>query len=121
MNTSKTVNNIKYTRNQRVYKLISGLIDSYYFDVQEPYVIDHCRAWVNNIERVKTYITEDVKIVCPVRDVTEVLTSFITLMNRNTKEPNFVDIELQKLGYPPTDDNRCEYLMGPDGIVYQAL
>lgn len=112
---------LAYKKPESAYKLISGLIDSYYFDVQEPFIIDHCRAWVNNIERARTYITEDVKILCPVRDVTEVLTSFITLMHRNTKEPNFVDIELEKLGYPPTDDNRCEYLMGPDGIVYQAL
>ena len=84
-------------------------------------IIDHNRAWPNNIERIKAYITPNPKIICPVRDVLEVLTSFITMIHRNSDEVSFVDDYLIEKGFTVDDDNRCQYLMGDDGIVDQAL
>ena len=95
--------------------------DSYYFNVDKPVIIDHNRAWPNNIERIKAYITPNPKIICPVRDVLEVLTSFITMIHRNSDEVSFVDEYLIEKGFTVDDDNRCQYLMGDDGIVDQAL
>ena len=34
---------------------------------------------------------------------------------------NFIDEQLVKLNIPISDDNRCEYIAGPDGILGQSL
>ena len=64
-----------YPKPQNAHKIISSFIENQYYEREEEIIIDHCRAWPNNIERIKTYITPNPKIICPVRDVVEVLTS----------------------------------------------
>lgn len=110
-----------YPKPKSAYKVISSVIEDYYFDVEKPIVIDHCRAWSNNIEMLKAFITPNPKIICPVRNITEVLTSFITMIHRNSDQISFIDQHLIDRGLPITDDNRCDYLMSKDGIVEQAL
>lgn len=110
-----------YQKPQNAHKIISSFIENQYYEREEEIIIDHCRAWPNNIERLKTYITPNPKIICPVRNITEVLTSFITMIHRNSDEFNFIDKALIDGGFSVDDDNRCQYLMGDDGIVEQAL
>ena len=43
------------------------------------------------------------------------------MIHRNSDELNFVDQALMDGGFTVDDDNRCQYLMGDDGIVEQAL
>lgn len=110
-----------YPKPKSAYKIISGMLDNFYFDIEQPVVIDHCRAWSNNIERLKTYVTPNPKIICPVRDVLEILTSFIDLIERNNDQVSFVDKHLLENGFEPNNDNRCEHLMSDNGIVGQSL
>lgn len=110
-----------YPKPKSAYKIISSIIDNYYDEVERPIVIDHCRAWSNNIEMIKTFITPMPKIICPVRNITEILTSFITMIRRNSDQVSFIDQYLIENNLPVTDDNRCHYLMSKDGIVEQAL
>ncbi len=110
-----------YPKPKSAYKIISSYIENYYFDREEPVIIDHCRAWTNNIERIKTYITPNPKIICPVRDIVEILTSFITMVHRNDDQVSFIDQHLIEKGVTVDDDNRCQYLMSDEGIVEQAL
>ena len=112
---------IGYPKPENAYKIIRSYVENYYYNIDKPVIIDHNRAWPNNIERIKAYITPNPKIICPVRDVAEVLTSFITMIHRNSDEVSFVDEYLIEKGYTVDDDNRCQYLMGDDGIVDQAL
>ncbi len=110
-----------YPKPKSAYKIIGSYIDNYYFDREEKIIIDHCRAWPNNIERIKTYITPNPKIICTVRDVVEILASFISLIHRNSDQVSFIDKHLLENGVTVDDDNRCKYLMSPDGIVDQSL
>jgi len=112
---------LAYPKPKSAYKIVSSIIDNYYFDVEKPVVIDHCRAWSNNVERIKTYITPNPKIICPVRDVVEVLASFIDMIHRNKDEVSFIDHYLIDSNLEVNDDNRCHYLMSKEGIVEQAL
>ena len=70
---------------------------------------------------LKTFITSNPKIICPVRNVVEVLTSFITMIHRNSDQVSFIDKSLIEKGLPVNDDNRCHFLMSKEGIVEQAL
>lgn len=110
-----------YPKPQNAYKIISSFIENYYYEREEDIIIDHCRAWTNNIERIKTYITPNPKIICPVRDIAEILTSFITMVHRNDDQVSFIDQHLIEKGVTVDDDNRCQYLMSDEGIVEQAL
>ena len=102
---------IGYPKPENAYKIIRSYIENYYYNVDKPVIIDHNRAWPNNIERIKAYITPNPKIICPVRDILEVLTSFITMIHRNSDEVSFVDEYLIEKGYTVDDDNRCQYLI----------
>ena len=110
-----------YPKPKSAHRVISSIIEDYYYEVNKPIIIDHCRAWSNNIQMLKTFITSNPKIICPVRNVTEILTSFITMIRRNSDQVSFIDQHLIEKGFEINDANRCHYLMSKDGIVEQAL
>lgn len=112
---------LAYPKPEQHHKIISSVIDNYYSERLEPIVCDKCRAWPNNVDRIQKYITKTPKILCPVRDVLEILASFIQMIHRNSNQLSFVDKALIEKGYALTDDNRCDYLMSPEGIVDQSL
>lgn len=112
---------LAYEKPKNAHKIIKSYIENYYYEREEDIIIDHCRSWPNNIERIKTYITPNPKIICPVRDVLEILTSFIDMIHRNSDQISFIDEHLMKKGFTVDDDNRCKYLMSDDGIVEQSL
>ena len=91
-------------RPKSAYNLIKCMPDNYHCDIKKPIIIEHNRAWVNNIERIKAYITPNPKIICTVRDVLEVLTSFITMIHRNSDQVSFIDQELIKKNISVNDD-----------------
>jgi len=107
-------------------KIISSIPYQYYGDVSNPVVFDKNRAWPSRIEHIEGYLQQEAKIICPVRSVDEILTSMIMMIRRNPfKEGqsriNFIDEQLVKLNVPINDDNRCEVVAGPNGILGQSL
>lgn len=112
---------LAYPKPKQADLIISSAIDNFYSDIDKPYVVDKCRAWPNNVERITKYITDDVKIICPVRDPIDILASFIALVHRNPNEVSYIDKWLIERNIPINDLNRCEYLMSPDGIIDQSL
>ena len=101
---------LAYPKPDQHHKIISSVIDNYYSDRNEKYVIDKCRAWTNNVDRIKKYITKTPKILCPVRDVLEILASFIEMIH-----PDIFKETLYTL--PEIIDNLYN-LKAPDGTYY---
>ncbi len=112
---------LAYPKPAQHHKIISSVIDNYYSDIDKPIVVDKCRAWPNNVDRLQKYITKTPKILCPVRDMVEILASFIQMIHRNPNQVSFIDKALKDYGYDVNDNNRCDYLMCPEGIVEQSL
>ena len=110
---------------QGCYDVLSNMMDHFYSNIMEKEgkskIIEFNRAIPNNIERFRTYIKEDVKIVCPVRSIPEILASFISLIHKNSDKVSFVDQYLIDNKIEVNDDTRCDYLMSDYGIVGQAL
>ena len=110
---------------QGCYDVLSNMMDHFYHNIMEKEgkskIIEFNRAIPNNIERFRTYIKDDVRIVCPVRSIPEILASFISLIHRNSDKVSFVDQYLIDKGIEVNDDTRCDYLMSDYGIVGQAL
>jgi len=115
-----------YPKPEQGHSIISNVINQFYDDIKKPVVVDKNRAWVARVPYIEGYIGQKAKIICPVRNIDEILTSMITMIRRNPYKEgnpriNFIDEQLVKLNIPINDDNRCEYIAGPDGILGQSL
>lgn len=55
-----------------------------YHDTNKPVVIDKSRAWVHSIEMIESITGKPAKIICPVRNMTEVLASFEKLYRKGS-------------------------------------
>lgn len=112
---------LAYPKPEQAAMIISNIIHQYYFDVKKPVVFDKNRSWVDRIHYIEGYLRVTPKIICPVRNIDEILASFISLHRRNPYEVNgkinFIDDMLIKSNVLLTDDNRCELLMSESGIV----
>lgn len=105
--------------------LISSVLDQYYSDTDKPVVFEKNRSWVNRIDYINGYFgIENPKILYPVRNVSEILASFISMIHRNphivNERLNFIDQSLVQQGIPLNDENRCRAIAGP-GILGQSF
>jgi sulfotransferase len=115
-----------YPKPEQVHQIISNIIRQFYGDVNQEVIIDKNRAWTARVPYIEGYIEQKAKIICPVRDIDEILTSMIMMIRRNPYKEgnpriNFIDEQLVKINVPLTDDNRCEYIAGSEGILGQSL
>lgn len=114
-----------YPKPQQAGEIIANVIKHYYSDVDKPVIIDKNRSWVNRMHYIPGYFGIEPKIICPVRNIDEILASFIAMHKRNPVDANgrinFIDEMLVKTNTPLTDDNRCEFLASPNGILGQSV
>lgn len=60
---------------ENLKRVLASALYSYH-DTNKPVVIDKCRAWVHSIEMIEAITGKRAKIICPVRNMTDVLASF---------------------------------------------
>jgi sulfotransferase len=90
-----------------------------YHNVNKPIIIDKSRGWTNQITHIQDYITKTPKIICTVRNITDILVSFLSLIERSSTV-SFIDESLNNLNLEITNENRCDFLMSPAGIIGQS-
>jgi sulfotransferase len=114
-----------YPKPEQAKEIIASVLPQYYGDRQEPVIFDKNRSWTVRMNYIPGYFDIQPKVICPVRDTAEILTSFISMMKRNPYEVNgrinFIDEMLIKSNIPLTDDNRCEFIASPNGILGQSV
>lgn len=115
-----------YPKIEQAKQIISSIPYQFYGDIDSPVIIDKNRAWPARVPYIEGYLQQKAKIICPVRDIDEILTSMIMMIRRNPYKEgqsriNFIDEQLVKLNIPISDDTRCEYIAGPQGILGQSL
>jgi sulfotransferase len=113
-----------YPKVEVAKNIIASILPQYYSDIDKPVIFDKNRSWVNRMNYISGYFDIVPKVICPVRDISEILTSFIMMRRRNfdanQSKINFIDEMLIKTNTPLTDDNRCEFLVSPNGILGQS-
>lgn len=106
---------------------IMGVINGYYSDTTKNIIIDKSREWSipEHFEVLKRNLGYEPKIILPVRGITDILASFISLVKKNPNKFNFIDSEIQARQefnfYRPADDIRCDHLMRPKGLIDNCL
>jgi sulfotransferase len=113
-----------YPKVEVAKKIIASILPQYYSDIDKPVIFDKNRSWVNRMNYIPGYFDIVPKVICPVRDISEILTSFIMMCRRNPytnqTKINFIDEMLIKSNITLTDDNRCEFLASPNGVLGQS-
>lgn len=66
-------------------RVLRGILDSYYSDVEKPIVFDKCRGWLSLLEMAETVLGYKAKVLVPVRDVRDVVSSFEKLWRETSK------------------------------------
>lgn len=116
-----------YPKPQVMSNTIFGVLENYYSDVKADYVVDKSREW--SIQEHFGVLLRNLpykpKVILMVRDITDILASFINIVHENPGKPSFIDQEIQARQefnfYRPIDDIRCDHLMRPKGLIDNAL
>lgn len=105
-------------------RIVDSIKDSFYYDVNAKVIVDKNRAWTQAIFMRDNYGFENKHIVC-VRNIDEILASFITLANKNKfmgeGKMNFIDADCVKQNLEVNDFNRCQVICAPEGVVGSTL
>lgn len=106
---------------------VCGVLENYYSDRNESIVIDKSREWSiqEHFQVLLRNLSYDPKVILTVRDINDILASFINLVHENPNSPSFIDQEIQARQefnfYRQIDDIRCDHLMRPKGMIDNAL
>lgn len=130
MSLESSLNNeelfLAYPKPAQGKQIIAQIIQQWYNNIDRPVIIDKNRSWTDRLHYISGYLDLRPRVLFPVRDVSEILASFIALHRRNpmvsaTGRINFIDDMLIKRNRPLDDHHRCEVLAGPEGILGQSL
>jgi sulfotransferase len=84
-NWNNLIEHKAHPEDQALQRVLRGILYSYYSTIEKPIVIDKCRGWLSLIEMAELALEDKVKIIVPVRDIRDVLTSFEKLWRENAK------------------------------------
>ena len=113
-------------RSNAYKNLINNFAKSFYQDINKPIIIDKNSAWGGPYNfSLASQLTENIKIISPIRPIVEILASFIALARKNPNS-NFIDKSMINndfwaYHYLPIDDARCEWLMRSGGEIDKAF
>lgn len=101
---------------------LSSFLDNFYKEVEKPVVIDREKSWGTpaNLGLVKKYITPTPKIIFTVRDILEIIASFVKMDAQYLKN-NAADASYYISNYRSPKDLVCEYLMALNGDIDKGL
>lgn len=99
-----------YDRQSIEYNTYNSLITNFYNHIPKKYIIDKHRGWPKNLYPIKKFYKDNPKVIATYRPVPEVLSSFISLIEKTGQFDNFVDNKLREDNVPITNSNRAEYL-----------
>jgi sulfotransferase len=74
-------------RNSLIDEILCSLPKKYYFDIDKDYIFDKCSYWTfsENYKMITNYIEKNPKIIVLVRDIKEILNSFLYVYQKNNK------------------------------------
>jgi sulfotransferase len=99
-----------YDKQQIQYNTYNSILENFYNHIEKPYILDKHRGWCKNVHSIEKFLHQTTKIIATNRRISEVLASYILLIQRNNEADNFVDAHLRREGKEINTDNRIECL-----------
>lgn len=106
--------NKEYPNDAAKLGVMKSVLSGYFQHIEKPVVFDKDRAWVTKIAAVEAVTGSRVKILCPVRNPAEILSSFEKIRRNNPL--SFISVD-QKLREGSTIASRAYHYAGPDGVM----
>jgi sulfotransferase len=102
--------------------LLSSFFDIFYKDVEKPVVIEREKDWGTpaNLDLIKRFVTPTPKIIFTVRDILEIIASFVA-MNAGYLKINLANSNAFLNNYRSPEDSVAEYLMQSNGDIDKAI
>lgn len=102
--------------------LFSSFLNTYYKEVEKPIVIEREKSWGTpaNLNLIKKYVSPTPKILVTVRDILEIIASFVK-MNPQYLKNDVVNSGFFSTNYRSQKDNISEMVMAHNGDVDKAL
>lgn len=103
--------------------VMKGILQNYYEIGKRPVVFDKSRGWVGNIELAEHILDTKVKILVPVRNITDILSSFEKLWRGQSHEWQFPQEKTHYFDWQ-TVEGRADVWMRNDqpvGIAYNKI
>lgn len=106
----------------RAKELLSSFFDTFYKNVDKPVIIDREKDWgtPGNLDVLKKFVTPTPKIIITVRDILEIIASFIA-MDAGYLKIYTANSNAFLNNYRSPKDSIAEYLMQPNGDIDKAL
>lgn len=100
-----------------------GIMRSIYEHIPRPMIIDKHRGWIKNISALQMILGYPPKILFTVRDLAEVVSSYMILVNRAREngQPNFIDDRLRAQNLAPTNYNSTQVIVETVSEHFQDL
>jgi sulfotransferase len=101
---------------------LSSFIDNFYKDIEKSTIIDREKMWgtPGNLELIKEYITPNPKIIFTVRNVLDIIASFVKMDAEYIKK-DIANNEYFFSNYRSYTDSMSEHLMVPNGDIDKSL
>ena len=120
------IEHIDYDRTVGINTVISTTPHAFYNDKSAKYIIDKNLNWPSNagVGLIKNFINPKVKIICPVRNILDILVSFDTIINAHPDSQNSqMDQQVLVQTFPdkPMADRRADWLMRTDKDIMPCL
>lgn len=122
--------NKDFDRSLDITNVLKGIPNNFYESRHETHILDKNHNWSNPmaLNIVSKFIVEDIdkiKVICPVRDILEVLASFNTIIEKTPESVGNNNIDRGALNFTAPDmkpaDRRAEFLMMPNQDVSTHL
>jgi len=99
-----------FDRKNISYNVYKAVLSNFYNHIPKSTILDKHRFWGKNLDTVQMFLSNKPKIVATYRPIPEVLTSYISLIEKTKHKDNFIDNHLRKDNLPITNNNRAEYI-----------
>ncbi len=90
-----------------IYKAI---VDNFYKHLNTKYILDKHRGHPRNIKPLRMFTEKEPKVICTIRPLSEIITSYLKLIEKNEGKTNFVDEDLKRENKKINTANRAEKL-----------
>jgi len=113
----QTVAQLQDKNEKQRMNMVAAMVRAAHEHVEKPMVIDKNRGWPKSGKLLTELLGKQPKMVCTVRNIPDILASFVTLAN---KDPDtFIDKQLRESGFVVNNTNRCRLLWN-SGVVGES-
>ena len=95
---------------RQLENIVGGIIEGAYKHIDKPIIVDKNRLWPRMSGLIYSTLQSKPKIICTVRSIPDVISSYILLIERNKDKTTFIDQDLIDANLPINTKNRCRVI-----------